>query len=1128
MLTEPFGWLRDYFFKTNTFMNTYQAKDRAQRFKFLLRLILPMFLISYPLAVLLSFLFTLSLLGWINILIASVGTLSGFLIGISWEQITGRPVGILASLWLGGWLGMWASISWLTWLGILFATIGAIALGTGLVEEFGKITTQSVKENRNYLEDLSVETNTVDSFKDWLESLYQIVGVSIFYFIRGSGPSVKREYEEYWAREPYGRQGNWRERATTRLYYFVRGTLPIPEQNKIRNIGISFILCVTLGIIVFLVIAIMILSLNVKDENASPWWAIWWAMTMGPLTGILARVTLSLVRNRLVDWAIGVGSGITLGVMLGPITHLTLSISQTSVIPAVVEGLAWGIGWYMGAKSIGRSRKTLSLPFFLGIASGIVAAYLANGWIVLVFLLCYCISYYQLPLWVMSYLAVTRTKAPDRDNPSDVFAYLHASSLYWDRWEVLPLPGLEKMMQLAIKQDIEQAIEIMDFIKEERPLQFEPALNGLQSGFFYLSGLQRNISRPTSHEKKFPEFFAYLRTLLRWNAWEVLSLSDLTAMMRSAIEQDMEKTREIMTFIETERPLQLEAARAGLRTGFLTLVAHEMETCKTLLDISGAIQQFTKLQSLVGELHLSSQPDESAVSKEVREDNPPVDVEQEEFWEPSLEESLTEESPLDNPYPDPPLSRRSRRVYNVNLEELLTLLIDVSLDAAHYRNSLSWQNREDALQRMIANLEKIKKNITYRHRQLFDMANRWISTAQHELDKLQQEPQRTYQINNPYIVGPALQRGTSLFVGRQDLVQQLEQGLSRGSHRPTFFLNGERRMGKSSTLRQLPDRLDKRHFLPIFFDLQAPEMTSSTAAFLSSVAEKMSETMEAGGLQVEPLEKKNLQDAMQENEARVYSVFDEWLKSTERTLDRQGRIVLLSFDEFENLEMVGKMNYLDLHLLLNWFRSTIQNRPQLALLFSGGKSVSEMGNETGINWSGYFVNVQTFRVGFLRKAEARQLITQPVPDYPIEQIFGDGVVDEIIRVTGCHPFLVQAVCSNLVNNLNADSRHHAELPDVEIAVKQVLDDWEDGYFQDLWTRTDAEQRACLIALNDLKKGDIQQIAQQIHRDKEITRATFQAVRHTLQMLFKRDLVLLENEIYRIATPIFSQWVERNS
>jgi len=59
------------------------------------------------------------------------------------------------------------------------------------------------------------------------------------------------------------------------------------------------------------------------------------------------------------------------------------------------------------------------------------------------------------------------------------------------------------------------------------------------------------------------------------------------------------------------------------------------------------------------------------------------------------------------------------------------------------------------------------------------------------------------------------------------------------------------------------------------------------------------------------------------------------------------------------------MHYLDLHLLLNWFRSTIPNRPQLALLFSGGKSVSEMGHEMEINWPGYFVNVQTFRVGFL-------------------------------------------------------------------------------------------------------------------------------------------------------------------
>jgi uncharacterized protein len=290
----------------------------------------------------------------------------------------------------------------------------------------------------------------------------------------------------------------------------------------------------------------------------------------------------------------------------------------------------------------------------------------------------------------------------------------------------------------------------------------------------------------------------------------------------------------------------------------------------------------------------------------------------------------------------------------------------------------------------------------------------------------------------------------------------------------------------------------------------------------------MSGTIESTDIQVESLANKHLQEAQRENEVTVYYVFNEWLKQVEQVLEQNNRVVLLSFDEFENLERAGKAKYLDLHLLLNWFRSVIQNRPQLAVLFSGGKSVTEMGQETALNWSGYFVNVQTLKVSFLQEADARRLITRPIPDYPIEQIFGTSVVDEIIRVTGCHPFLVQAVCSNLVDNLNADSRNRVEILDVAVAVAQVLERWEDGYFQDLWIRSDPEQRACLIALSELGKSSIQQIAQYIHRNKEITRETLQIVRQALQTLLKRDLVSLKDETYQIATPIFSQWVEQRA
>jgi uncharacterized protein len=85
--------------------------------------------------------------------------------------------------------------------------------------------------------------------------------------------------------------------------------------------------------------------------------------------------------------------------------------------------------------------------------------------------------------------------------------------------------------------------------------------------------------------------------------------------------------------------------------------------------------------------------------------------------------------------------------------------------------------------------------------------------------------------------------------------------------------------------------------------------------------------------------------------------------------------------------------------------------------------------------------VQALRVSFLHEDEARRLITRPLPDLYSEDIYGDGVVDAIIRETGCHPFLVQAVCSALINNLNTAKKERAEVKDVKKAVQQAFNNW---------------------------------------------------------------------------------------
>ncbi len=447
-------------------------------------------------------------------------------------------------------------------------------------------------------------------------------------------------------------------------------------------------------------------------------------------------------------------------------------------------------------------------------------------------------------------------------------------------------------------------------------------------------------------------------------------------------------------------------------------------------------------------------------------------------------------------------------------------LDDASHDAERYLSPLSRKAQRRALQSMIANLKKIKPKTASEDARLNERLARvvktWLTVAKQEEERLKKASPVIDQIDNPFNPGQVLKPRDSLFVGRHDLVQQLEEALSLGDRRPTFLLNGERRMGKTSALKQLPNLLGSR-YLPIFYDLQTRGVSSSTVTFLAVVAREICEVMRAKGMRVEKLEYMRLQEANQKNDAAVYYIFEEWFKGVEWDLEQEDKTLLLTFDEFEKLGEAGSAMYLDLDLLLDWFRSVIQNHPRLALLFSGVRAFSEMGP----NWVNHFVNVQTLRVSFLRPAEVRRLITQPDdPDFSSERPFNADVVEEIIRVTTGHPFLVQAICSTLINYLNAEERTQASISDVRIAIKQVLDNWKD-YFLDLWMRTDDNQRRCLMVMKDLDLCSPLYIKQRTSLDNRTAQLT-------LQNLLKRDLVLSENGNYRIAVPIFREWIERSS
>jgi hypothetical protein len=455
------------------------------------------------------------------------------------------------------------------------------------------------------------------------------------------------------------------------------------------------------------------------------------------------------------------------------------------------------------------------------------------------------------------------------------------------------------------------------------------------------------------------------------------------------------------------------------------------------------------------------------------------------------------------------------RGLNSNTTKVFHNLESASLEAASYQSQANKNDRQNALERMLLSLNDISDSEAFgdselkQHLQM--IVKNWRMLAEQAKETLGSTTGKFY-IENPYAPGNPLELHDPLFVGRDDVVQKLGQALQR-KYRPTFLLTGERRMGKSSIIRQLPVLLGPR-YIPVFYDLQGPNILASISTFFATVASGIERQFHQRGLFIQKLERAQLDEALQQSEAAVYDLFDQWLVEVEQTLIEANCVVILAFDEFEKLEEAAQRDParapFDLKLLFDFFRSIIQNRSRLALLFSGAKMVGDMGR----SWAGYFVNVERIKVSFLREADARELVQKPVLD-----VFNDEVTQEIMHVTSCHPFLVQAICKQIIEQLNDTSRKQAEIEDVSTAIMEVFEVWV-GYFWDLWDRCDADQRASLLALLTLEEADLDQLVEKSGLSKQKTQ-------RALEKLQIRDIVTNSRTTIRFAVPIFARWMQQN-
>ncbi len=422
----------------------------------------------------------------------------------------------------------------------------------------------------------------------------------------------------------------------------------------------------------------------------------------------------------------------------------------------------------------------------------------------------------------------------------------------------------------------------------------------------------------------------------------------------------------------------------------------------------------------------------------------------------------------------------------------------VSQLARDYQTRITPVGRLQLLEELRQELQAFRDGMTLVKRpvgqSLQPLALCWLSLVDKEATACRETLAFT-PIPNPYIVGNLLQyRDDNLFKGRKDIIVAIEENIINPSQRPALLLYGRRRIGKTSTLLHLP-RLLSSQFIPIFIDFQDARWRESDAVFGYQLARSIVSEVnkrEAG---------KGLADPRLESFERYpFTVLAETLDALEDWSRQMRKQLLLTFDEYEKLEeglRAGKITT----EILNLIRYIVQHREQIVVLFSGSHRFEEA---QSVNWADYLINVKMIELSFLAPDDARELITQPVPNLQ----YASHVDDAIIQLTHGQPYLLQAMASELVNDLNAQKRLVATPDDLDVAIEKVLVTAQ-AYFFFTW------QEDCSEAEREMLR------TMAAHGTTELARTPHQ---ETLQALCRKDMLQYTEGRYHFTIELFRRWV----
>jgi hypothetical protein len=333
---------------------------------------------------------------------------------------------------------------------------------------------------------------------------------------------------------------------------------------------------------------------------------------------------------------------------------------------------------------------------------------------------------------------------------------------------------------------------------------------------------------------------------------------------------------------------------------------------------------------------------------------------------------------------------------------------------------------------------------------LLRIRNHWRTLVAEAGGRLGEQVQHK-RVVNPYVAGNPVKGG--IFVGRDEILGQLEELWLKPGQVDSLVLYGHRRMGKSSILQNLPHRLDPATNWVVDFNLQTVNR-SDTGSLLFDLASKMRDAvLRHPDVQI-PASTSAEWTVPEESafRANYQRAFSQWLDRLAPVV--AGRRFIIAVDEYELLEEAMAEGSLDAQFTL-YLRGVIQSREWFVLALAGLYTLQEQCHNY---WHPLFASIKPRKVSFLSPTATRRLLTQPSDDFPLD--YTPETLDAIYALTHGQPYLVQLIGQNLVAHYNRQVLDGERQPDQPLSLNDLEaiiaspEFFEDGYpyFSGVWAQ----------------------------------------------------------------------------